>query len=180
MKRIFYLLTFLLCSFHTLLAQSKRTDGPIIENYGFVYEVTNPDFKTDPQTSFKVVFDVDRTFEANDKTNPLIETAARFLNLHAQNGIAKEQMKVALVVHGSAAQDILNDKAYAAKFGINNPNTLLIEALDNAGVDIILCGQTAAHRNVAKENALPQVQFALSAITALIQLQNNNYRLIKF
>ncbi|NER13366.1 hypothetical protein GWK08_07950 [Leptobacterium flavescens] len=160
--------------------EQKREAGPVIKNYGYVYTVKDVDFKTDTQNPLRVVFDVDRTFEANDKTNPLIETAARFLNLHAQNGVKAENMEVALVIHGSASQDILNNKEYRLKFGIDNPNTLLIKELDQAGVKIVLCGQTAAHRGISKEKALPQIQFALSAMTALVQLQNENYRLIKF
>ncbi len=160
--------------------QQKTSKGPIIAEFGGVYQVADQDFELDTNGVFKVVFDVGRTFEANDRPNPLIETAARFLNMHAQNGVKPENMKVALVVHGSASQDILTDKAYHKKHGIDNPNTPLIKALNDAGVDIILCGQTAGYRNITRSDALREVKFALSAMTALIQLQNNEYRLINF
>ena len=41
-------------------------------------------------------------------------------------------------------------------------------------------GQTASYRDVTKENSNPDIKFALSAMTALIQYQNNGYRFIKF
>lgn len=171
---------FLLIIFNCYGQQTTKASGPIIKDYGAVYKVSQVGFNIEKTTILKAVFDVDRTFEATDKTNPLIETAARFLNLHAQSGFKPSAMNVALVIHGSASQDILTDDAYNAKFGIDNPNTPLIKALDKVGVDIILCGQTASHRDISKKEVLPEIKFALSAMTALIELQNKDYRLIKF
>ncbi|XLS30955.1 DsrE family protein [Flavobacteriaceae bacterium M23B6Z8] len=162
------------------MAQETKTAGPVIEGYGAVYPVQAPDFKTDSTAVFKVVFDVGRTFENKELPNPLIETAARFLNMHVQNGVPLKNLHVALVIHGSASADILSDKKYQQQFNQPNPNTELIKELAQNGVQIILCGQTAGYRSISKQDALPQVQWALSAMTALIQLQNNEYRLIKF
>ena len=161
-------------------AQSPRKNGPVIEEFGGVYEVSNPDFKVSTNEELKVVFDVDQSTGGHQNPNARIATAARFLNMHAQSGFSTEKLKVALVIHGGAYKDILNNAAYRALYGTDNPNTKLIEALDAAGVDIIICGQSAAHRNVKKSEALPQIQWALSAMTALIHLQNREYRIIKF
>ncbi|MBQ4821962.1 DsrE family protein [Aquimarina sp. MMG016] len=162
------------------VGQQKQIQGQIITEFGKTYQVTNPDFDTDMKSELKVVFDVGRTFNDSTKVNPLINTAARFLNMHNHAGVPFENIKVALVIHGSAANDILNDKKYKSKYGINNPNKPLISSLAKNGVQIILCGQTAAHRSISKEDALPEIKFALSAMTALVQLQNKNYRLINF
>ena len=43
-----------------------------------------------------------------------------------------------------------------------------------------MCGQTANYRNVSKSDVNTNVKFALSAMTALLQYQNNNYEFIKF
>ncbi|GAA4272295.1 hypothetical protein GCM10022258_15890 [Aquimarina gracilis] len=160
-----------------IFAQKK---GAVISNYGKTYEVSSPDFKTDLQSDLKVVFDVGRTFEDNTKVNPLFNTAARYLNMHVDAGVSHEKLKVALVIHGSAAYDILNNAKYQEKYKVDNPNADLIAALSEKGVQIILCGQTAAYRQITKEDALPEIKFALSAMTALVQLQNENYRLINF
>lgn len=170
--------------------------GPVIEEFGKVFKVA-ADFKTNTEGNYRVVFDVGKTSNSPNKTNAYIETAARFLNMHAQNGVPVESMKVALVIHGAASQDILNNTAYAKKqqsrpssgytkkhlsrkFTGPNPNAELIGELHEAGVRIILCGQTASHRNISKTDALAEVQFALSAMTALVQLQNEGYQLINF
>ncbi len=161
-------------------SQSVAQSGIVIPEYGKTYQVDNPDFKTDTNNDLKVVFDIGRTFNDSTKVNPLINTAARFLNMHVDAGVSIDQLKVALVIHGAAAYDILNNEAYAIQYGIDNPNTGLMDELTKNGVEIILCGQTAAYRNITKEKTLPKIQFALSAMTALVQLQNKNYRLINF
>lgn len=152
----------------------------IIEGYGTTYDVVNPNFETITAQDYKVVFDIGRQFEKPDKVNPLFNTAARYLNMHAKAGVPKDNMKVALVVHGSAALDLLNNAEYQKKYKTKNPNLPLLSELNKAGVEIILCGQTAAHRNIKKETIHPDVKIALSAMTALVTLQNLEYRLINF
>ncbi|WP_298475793.1 DsrE family protein [uncultured Maribacter sp.] len=155
-------------------------DGPIITGFGKVYKVNNQDFEINKLQNFHVVFDVSKSPEKKDNVNKWIETAARFLNMHAQNGISINKMKVAVVIHGSAFKDVMNSEAYKKKYGIANPNEKLNKALLNAGVQIILCGQSATYRGLVKKDLIPEVQLSLSAMTAIVQLQNQNYRLINF
>ncbi len=158
-------------------SQNKKQ---FISEFGKTYEVSKPDFKTDLQHELKAVFDVGRSFPDSTKVNPLIHTAARYLNMHIKAGVSFDKLSVALVIHGAAANDILNDIKYKNIYGIDNPNTPLITALSEKGVQIILCGQTAAHRNISRQDIHPEIKSALSAMTALVQLQNENYRLINF
>ena len=51
--------------------------------------------------------------------------------------------------------------------------------MDNQ-VQIIFCGQSSNSRNIPKEQLIDGVQLSLSAMTALIQLQDQGYRLVKF
>lgn len=172
-------LSLILITFQSVSAQKKES-GPIIEKYGAVFRIDNADYKVDTQKTFRAVFDIMNSPEDVDQVNPSIETAARFLNMHAQNGIPLEQLKIALVVHNKASKDVITSDAYKTKFGTNNPNAELIKALMAANADIIFCGQSSASRGFPKEELLDGVQLSLSAMTALIQLQDNNYRLIKF
>ena len=112
--------------------------------------------------------------------NASIETAARFLNMHAQSGVSKENMRVALVVHNKASKDIITNEAYQKRYGVDNPNAEMVSQLMDAGVDFIFCGQSSVSRNFPIEETIEGVQLSLSAMTALIQLQNKGYRLIKF
>ena len=160
-------------------AQQNRLKGEIIQDFGGFFVVEQPDIKTDTSAVFKIIFDVSKTSEDKNILNKQIATAARFLNMHANVGIAKKNLKVALTIHANAWQDVLNNKAYNEKFGVDNPNLKLIEALSEAGVDIILCGQTAVRRGLNKKNVIPSVKFALSAMTAQLQYQNNGYIYLK-
>ena len=161
-------------------AQNNRVDGKIIKDFGETFNIENADIKTDTTAIFKVIFDVSKTSEDKSIPNKYIVTAARFLNMHANEGMTKDQLKVALTIHGSAWQDVLNNKDYKEKFGVDNPNLKLINQLNEVGVDVILCGQTAVYRGLNKDNVMPSVKFALSAMTALIQYQNNGYIYISF
>ena len=112
--------------------------------------------------------------------NRHMESAARFLNLHARNGIDPGHIEFAIVVHGSAGKDLLKDDAYEARFGESNPNTAMLAALHKAGVVIYLFGQTAAHRGFAAEELNPAVSLTLSAMTAHVRLQSEGFTLIPF
>lgn len=160
-------------------AQEKKA-GPIIENYGKVWSIENPEYAIDETTEFKVVFDIMNSPEDPSVRNASIETAARFLNMHGQSGVALDRMKVALVVHNKASKDIITHEAYQKRFGIKNPNAAMVKELMEAGVEFIFCGQSSISRNFPIEETVEGVQLSLSAMTALIQLQNEGYRLIKF
>jgi len=180
MYKLLFLIIICFYSTFQVTAQKSRIDGKIIKDFGQTFKVENLDIKTDTTVTFKVIFDVSKTSEDKSVPNKYIVTAARFLNMHDDAGVKKEQLKVAMTIHASAWQDVLNNKEYKEKFGVDNPNLKLIEALDSAGVDIILCGQTAIFRGLNKENVIPSVKFALSAMTALIQYQKNGYIYMRF
>ena len=170
-----FLLLFLVFSGFSQTTKS----GPVIEGYGAVWEINDPDFETDTSQEFKVVFDVKDGPESNTELNRNINTVARFLNMHAQSGIPTAQLKAALIVHGTAARNLLSDDAHKARYKVENPNRELVEELLSAGVEIIMCGQSSKTRDLPKEDLIPGVKIALSAETANIQLQNQGYRPIK-
>jgi len=179
MKRMTCSIVFVLVLTCSIRAQDKQT-GPIITDFGKVWGIDSPDFKTPTQMEYKVVFDIMNSPEDLSQLNASIETAARFLNMHAQSGVPKERMKVALVVHNKASKDIITNKAYQKRYGVDNPNASMVQQLMDAGVEFIFCGQSSLSRNFPREETIEGVQLSLSAMTALIQLQNDGYRLIKF
>ena len=160
-------------------SQEKKA-GPIISDFGKVHTIDNADFKVDVSKEYKVVFDIMNTPDAISDLNRSIETAARFLNMHAQAGVPVENLKVALVVHNKASKDIITNAAYQERYGIDNPNQELIQSIIAAGGEVVFCGQSSVSRGFPKEDLIDGVQLALSAMTALITFQDNNYRFIKF
>jgi len=173
-----FILSTSLCGF-----SQETTSKNTIPNFGFTFEVPHPDFKTDTASELKIVYDVTAKGKNLLELNGFIESAARFINMNVNAGVPAENIKIAIVFHSAAINDILNDETYleknpSAKDG--NPNTKLISELSDFGAEIIVCGQTAAAANISKDHFLPEVKVALSAMNALVQLQNKGYQLIKF
>jgi intracellular sulfur oxidation DsrE/DsrF family protein len=162
------------------LHAAEALTGPVIEAYGPVYQVGEAAFNLKQDTRYKVSMDVSATEDFSGDLNRRLESAARFLNMHARNGIDPKNIEMAIVVHGSASKDLLKDSVYEARFGEPNPNTAMLDALRGAGVKIYLCGQTAAHRGLAAGDLNPAVSLALSAMTAHVRLQSEGFTLIPF
>lgn len=154
---------------------AEFTTGPLIETYGpnAAVKQTVP---LSGKESFKIAFDaVDKGPE--DKPNSQLQSLARFLNMHARAGLDPENLQLALVVHGKATQDLLNETHYRGKFERANPNSELIDALLENKVRIIVCGQSAAYQGIENEQLHPGVEVALSAMTAHALLQQQGYTL---
>mgnify|MGYP003111226743 CR=1 FL=1 len=161
-------------------AQDHTASERPIVNFGPSYSIENPDYKTSLSEEYKVVFDVSKAAEDPAEVNKYVETVARFLNMHVEAGKPLNSMKVYLIMHGGAAQTLLKNDFYKEIYKTDNPNIPLFEALSEHGVEILLCGQTSFARNISEERRIPQTKISLSAMTALIQLQNEGYRLIQF
>lgn len=149
---------------------SRFHPGPVIAEYGRIADVPGAEVLPDG-AAFKVAFDVSEAGQAG-AVNRNLDSAARFLNLHAAAGVPQEHMELAIVVHGPAARDLLANP--------DNANAGLIAALITHGVKIYLCGQTAASMDIGAEDLLPGVRMALSAMTANALLQQQGYTLNPF
>jgi len=161
-------------------AQPDATEGPVIENYGAVYPVPGDAYNLVRGKRYKVVMDISGTGEFAMAINPHLDSAARFLNMEARTGIDPHDLKLALVVHGKATKDLLNDQAYREHFGVHNPNTRLLDALEATGVEILVCGQSAAAKGFRPGEFNPAARIAVSAMSAHVRLQAEGYVEIPF
>jgi intracellular sulfur oxidation DsrE/DsrF family protein len=168
----------LLISFQATAAEPVT--GPVIEIYGPVYSVPDGSFNLDPTQAYRVVMDIADGPDDPAALNRSIETAARFLNMHARNGIKPENLQLALVLHGSGIHAALNNEVYSEKFLVDNTNKPLITALKKAGVNIYVCGQSAAYNGYTAEQLLPEIEMAVSAMTVHVRLQQDGYQAILF
>ncbi|MFQ3198797.1 MAG: intracellular sulfur oxidation DsrE/DsrF family protein [Paraglaciecola sp.] len=168
----------LLSVFNCWGASEPFTDGPLISGFG-KHATVQQDLLLDKDMVFKVVFDVGSTGEPKT-LNKRFDTLARFLNMHVANGIAPEHIQLALVIHGKASFDVLNNLAYQKKYGVDNPNHDLLQALLKHKVRILLCGQSAAYQQVQNVDVVKGVQMALSAMTAHAVLAREGYSLNPF
>lgn len=156
-------------------AQQHTQAGPMIHSAGAVFAV-EPDFATPTTQDYKIAFEIATPAQSPDQLNQRVNTVARFLNMHAQAGVPQGQLSGAIVAHGGASFEMLNDEAYRSRYGVDNPNAELIRELIDAGQPVILCGQSAASRGISRNELIPGVQVALSAMTAFLVLQEKGYR----
>lgn len=144
--------------------------GPLIPDYG---QIANVDM-TIPLPDglvLQAAFDTATRSETNG-LNRTLTSAARFLNMHVANGVAAEDIHVAIVIHGGAVHDVTTAAA--------GPNADLIATLLPHGVRVIVCGQSAAYQDIGTNDLLPGVEMALSAMTAHAVLQQDGYTLNPF
>lgn len=179
MNRFILVLVFL--NIYLINAQTQiATTGPVIENYGKVFKVDNPDLLLDKNTNYKVLFDIYTDDAKKNKPNPLLITVAQFLNMHAQTGVPVKNMQLVAVLHRAATKNVLSDEAYFSKFKKSNPNNGLIKALHKANVEIYVCGQSFLAKNYKPSEKLNEVKIALSALTVLTEYQSKGFQIINF
>lgn len=143
--------------------------GTLITDYGGIADV--PGATPIPAgTEFRVAFDTASRQEGT--LNRTLTSAARFLNMHMAAGVPAERQHLAVVVHGLAIGDVASDSA--------GPNAPFVATLLAHGVRIIVCGQSAGALGVEKNDLLPGVEMALSAMTAHALLQGEGYTLNPF
>lgn len=180
MKKYLQIILCFMC-FLSLKAQSNEPKtGPIIENFGSSYSIKKADLTLDKDKEYKVIFDVFTDKSKEGKVNPLINTVARYLNMHSKQGVKAKNMKVALILHGAATKSALSDKAFDKKYNTKNPNSALIEALKKANVKIYVCGQSFLFSGNDLDDVSDNIEVSLSALTALVEYQSNGYQIINF
>jgi intracellular sulfur oxidation DsrE/DsrF family protein len=177
LKPFFTILTLALLSFQT---SAQTAQNPIIKNFGGIYEIPSATVFADKSIEYKIVVDAMMAASANDEINPALNNLARLLNLHGLNGTTKEKMNVVAVVHNLATQSVLSNEAYKAKFGVDNPNSQLLDELAESGVKVFVCGQSLKGRGYLDMKLHPTVTVSISALTILTTYQMYGYAALKF
>jgi intracellular sulfur oxidation DsrE/DsrF family protein len=178
MKKIVCLLLgamFLSASF----AQDNKVN-PIIKDFGSVYEIPDAVEKPDPKLNYKLLVDLVMASSKPDTINLGIEAACTLLNLHGVGGVPKDKIKMVMAVHNAAGYTVLNNEAYRARYKVDNPNLPMIKALLDAGVKIVVCGQTLKKRGIDPSTLATGVGVATSALTTITTYQLKGYAVIKW
>jgi len=144
--------------------------GPVIPEFGDIADV-DIEMEIPDGVVLRHAFDAS-SGAADGELNRTLSSAARFINMHAANGVPVENIHLAVVVHGQAVSDVTTVRAEA--------NAALVEALTAHGVRIYVCGQSAAWYDVGAEDLLPGVDMALSAMTAHALLHAEGYSVNPF
>ncbi len=160
-----------------LNAQSART-GPVFNDYGAVYDIKDLTVPLKKNYRYKVLFDISKSPESADDINGVIDSVARYINMHVRHGVKIDDIDVAVILHGGATKNGLSHTAYEERYLVKNPTLDLIEQLSAKGVKFYQCGQSAYYQKVKTKHLAPEVKMALSAMTMLTELQAEGYQLI--
>ncbi|MBX7542088.1 DsrE family protein [Qipengyuania sphaerica] len=153
--------------------------GPVFADFGPHASVDGLEsFAAD--TEFAHSFDVAKAAKDGAR-NRGFESAARFINMHVANGVAEENIRVAVVVHGPAVLDLLSASGWAAhgKEG-ENGSAAMVRAILDQGSRFIVCGQSATAQGVTADQLIEGVEMDLSAMTAHAKLQQRGYTVNPF
>lgn len=158
-------------------AKSDFDYGPVFDTFGKHAHVEGVSFPENQ--TFKVAFDVAKAASPGE-VNRKFESLARFINMHVANGVKQENLSLALVVHGSATEEVLKTANFKERKSLPNGNETLLVALMEKGVDVIVCGQSAAAHGVEKNALIDGVKMDLSAMTAHARLAQKGYSVNPF
>lgn len=153
--------------------------GPAVPDFGPVFEVPGLEMETPTDMDYRVLFDVAGGSQEAGDLNQELNSVARFVNMQVKAGVPLERLHVAVVVHGTAGRDLLLEDAFRSRYEAENPNADMIRQLAAAGVEIYMCGQSAAARGLAPEELVPDVTMALSAMTVRAVLQSRGYEVVR-
>ena len=154
-------------------ADETQFINPAIEDYGKV--VNLPDAAHQPRAGSQIVVDVTKGGD-RDQLNTAIEKVCRYVNIYAGAGKETAKVEIAVVLHDDATLAALSDNAYAARFGTEgNPNLDCLSAQKGASVKVCVCGQSLINKGEKPSEVSPQADVAVSALTALVNLQADGY-----
>jgi len=177
MKKI-SLLLFSISVFFLSNAQTKV--NPVIKSYGTVFQLPNADQKPDPSLKYNILVELTENGSKPDSLNEYIEALATLVNLHAAEGVPKENIQMVVVLRKMAPFAVFDNELYKEKFKCDNPNLQILKELMDAGVEFFVCGQTMQKRNIDTKKLVAGTKVASSGLTAITTYQLKGYAMIKF
>ena len=147
---------------------------PIIEGYGGVVAVA--DAVEPPRAGMKLVLDVTSEAKKPEEVNKGLDRTARLLNLYGTAGLKASDIRITVVLHGEATKSVLSDEAWESRFQTkHNPNLPLIRLLQEAGVEVMVCGQALNYKKIERSEVAGEVSVAAAALTVLLNRQADGF-----
>lgn len=154
----------------------QAEDEMLVPGFGAGRDLPGAHLAPDPNTEYKVVFDLTVTDDNLDDPYPFLPAIAVYMNTLQKFGVPAGNRKIAVVLHqGSGLIGLKNDEFKARHDGKDNPNIELIQKLSAAGVKFHICGQGVLAREIDPQDLLPEIQVDYWALTTLIELGRQGY-----
>ena len=166
--------------FLSISAFAQTPQFPIVKGFGGIYEIPDATERPDGTLEYKILVDLTSPSEDNKQISRFVDNVARMMNLHGLAGVTKDRIKVKVIVHGGGIFTLLTDENYKKRFEVDNPNLKVFEALEEAGAEIMVCGQSLIARNLKTADLWPGVTIAHSALTTITTYVPKGYIPLKF
>ena len=155
-------------------AQAQSVEE-LIHKLGEFTPVPNPTFPADKSLTYRIAWNVTDAPEKPAEIAGGFRRPANFLSMTDAEGVPRAQVHLAIIVYGPATKSLLRNDHYKAAAGVDNASIPLLEALDRAGVQVIVCGQALAHLKLTREQLLPFGKVATSATMGRASLAAQGY-----
>lgn len=178
LKAIMLVMSFALASGAVAAPEQLR---PVVPEADGWIDIPNAALRPDPKMTYRMVFDARKGGAKPSELVPAINLAASELNTFVAAKVPKAHYKIAMVFHGSGADDGLLDNArYKAKYGVDNPNLKPLAEMRAAGVEIYVCGEQLIGDGIDFKWLTPGVTVANDGLLALTMFQNKGYAILTF
>ena len=173
------ILSLLLLTTLSIYLSAQPNEAPIIKDFGKIYAIPEAEELPQPDLNYKIVIDI-KSGSSYEALNSALNNIARMMNLHGVGGVPANQLEVVGVIHAGATSSVLTDESFNSRYGRDNPNVKIIEALTTAGVKLFVCGQSMIGRGFQFEELNPKIKLSISALTVLTTYQMLGYKPLVF
>ena len=93
-----------------------------VKDFGKIFPVEKPDLLLEKNKVYKVIFDVFKDSKKKSKKNPSIITVARYINMHLQQGLSLENLKISWNNSNALLADATKEQLFqmCSKNGLND------------------------------------------------------------
>jgi intracellular sulfur oxidation DsrE/DsrF family protein len=165
----------------TAASAAPKQQRPVVaESDGYI-AVPNAALKPVKTRIYRAVFDARQGPAKPSDLVPAVNFAAAELNTLVGAGMTLKNAQFAIVFHSQDADAGLLDNAhYRAKFGVDNPNLVVLAKLKKSGVKLYVCGQQLTFDGADFKTLSPDVTVVADGLLALTQLQNEGSAVLGF
>ena len=177
-KKILFSLFTMLMLAGGLSGLVQADDDLAVPGYPVARDVPGAHELPDPAIDYKIAWGIGQG--ADDMTteiNPSLPTIARYVNTLAKWGVPASKRHIIVIFHQRSPDFdiVLDNDAFKAKYGKDNPNIPLITALKKAGVEFRACGQAVLGREIDMGDVNSDIQVDLWAMTSFMNLQMQGF-----
>ena len=162
----------------TAAYSAQAGDELAVPGYAVANDVPGAHELPDPKLDYKIAWGIGRgADDPSTEINPALPTLARYVNTLAKWGVPKSKRHIIVIFHQRSPNFdlVMNNDAFKAKYGKDNPNIALISALTKAGVQFRACGQAVVGRKIDPKDVNRDIQIDLWAMTSFMNLQMRGY-----